>query len=307
MQRSKTSNTNELNCLIIIRSAGERTNELCEKLILEQNVPKSNVVIVCEVPFSAAMKKSFQLGIDSGLKYTFCIDADVLLRPESIKYMIEEFEKLPTDICEIQGLVLDKFFGGPRPAGNHLYRTSLLPEVIKRIPDEGVNIRPEAHTLNQMKKAGFNWVQIPYVVGTHDDEQFNFDIYRKNFVQAVKHIQHAELFVKVWKENIDRDEDFKIALKAFADSIQHNDKIYINKNQTVYRDYFEKAGFMEKPPLLLSEFNIQFIEQRITNWIEPEVYLKKYPTKFGLIKGKLEKTNSSLVTRIVNKVKRTLS
>jgi hypothetical protein len=296
-----------MNSLFIIRSAGERTVDLCEKLLLEQGVPKGQIAIVNEVPFSAAMKKSFQLGIDSGFKFTFCVDADVLLRPGSVQHMIEEFEKRPNNICEIQGLILDKFFGGPRPGGIHIYRTSLLPEVIKRIPEEGVNIRPESHTLQQMKKDGYDWIEVPYIVGIHDDEQYNFDIYRKNFVQAVKHIQLAELFVKVWKENLDRDNDFKVALKAFSDSILSNEVIYIDKNQSVYHEHFYKTGFGEKQPLVLNDFNLQTIEERIVNWVEPEIYSRKFPTKFGLVEPKLENAHPSIIRKIKNQFKRMIN
>jgi len=36
---------------LIIRSAGERTVELCKKLILEQGVTEAQVFVVQEVPF----------------------------------------------------------------------------------------------------------------------------------------------------------------------------------------------------------------------------------------------------------------
>ena len=70
---------------VIIRSAGERTEQLCRKLIIEQGVSPENLVAIKEVPFSAALKKSFQAGIERGLKWTLCNDADVLLRPGAVE------------------------------------------------------------------------------------------------------------------------------------------------------------------------------------------------------------------------------
>lgn len=270
------------NTTLIIRSSGERTLELCKKLILEQGVPENQVFVVHEVPFSAAMRKSFEIGISEGRKWTFYVDADVLLRPGSIAHMASEAEKQPDNVCEIQGLVMDKFFGGPRPAGNHLYRSSLLPEVIKRIPEEGVNIRPEHHTLLSMANDGYPWMQMPYVVGTHDDEQFNFDIYRKCFVQAVKHLELAGLFIPLWKRNIGQDNDFTMALQAFSDSIRYTGELYINSKQTVYLDGFRQSGIAEKANLNTAHFSLDAIEQTIQNWEEPPEYKKYFHNRFGL-------------------------
>lgn len=266
---------------LIIRSAGERTLELCKKLILEQGVPVAQVLVVQEVPFSAAMRKSFEIGISKDRKWTFCVDADVLLRPGSIAHMIGEAEKQPENVCEIQGLVMDKFFGGPRPGGIHLYRTSLLPEIIKRIPEEGVNIRPEHHTLLRMADDGYPWLQIAWIVGTHDDEQYNADIYRKCFVQGVKHLYLADLFVPLWKRNIEQDNDFAVALQAFADSIRHAGELYINSKQSVYLDGFRQSNMQEKGALNQSLISLDTIEQAILQWEEPPEYKKHFPDRFG--------------------------
>jgi hypothetical protein len=273
---------NKFTSTLIIRSAGERTLELCKKLILELGVPEKQVFVVKEVPFSAAMRKSFEIGISENRKWTFCVDADVLLRQGSIAHMLSEAEKQAENVCEIQGLVMDKFFGGPRPAGNHLYRTSLLPEVIKRIPEEGVNIRPEYYTLLSMANDGYPWLQIPYIVGTHDEEQFNFDIYRKCYVQAVKHLELAGLFIPLWKRNIGQDKDFAMALQAFSDSIKYTGELYINSKQTVYLDGFGQSGIAEKAVLNAAHFSLEAIEQTIQNWEEPPEYKKYFPDRFGL-------------------------
>jgi len=82
--------TNSLNdhVHVIIRSAGERTMHLCKQLIIEQGVSADNLSVVNEAPFSAALKKSFELGMERGLKWTLCIDADVLLRPGAVETML---------------------------------------------------------------------------------------------------------------------------------------------------------------------------------------------------------------------------
>src|SRR5690625_6325388 len=100
--------------------------------------------------------------------------------------MITRAEKKPQNICEVQGFMLDKFFGGIRKGGIHLYRSETLPEVMKQIPPEGVTMRPESQTLQNMKKLGYTRSEISYVVGLHYEEQYNSDIYKKVFVEGVK-------------------------------------------------------------------------------------------------------------------------
>lgn len=273
------------NVTVIIRSARERTEELCRKLILDQGIREENLVIVREVPFSESMRKSYQTGIERGLPWTYCIDADVLLRPGSIEYMLNTAEQQHSNVCEIQGLVMDKFFGGPRPAGNHLFRTSLLPEVLERIPAEGEDLRPEFRTLKKMGKDGYPWLKIPYVTGIHDDEQYNVDLYRKGFVHGAKHLHYAPLFVNVWKNNLDKDPDFEIVLRAFTDSIRYTGDIFIDSEQDVYKKMFEKSGFSEKQDPDARHVTLESVESGIQNWQIEEAYLKEFPDLWGLEKS----------------------
>ena len=267
---------------IIIRSAGERTEQLCKELILSQGVPESQLFVVQEVPFSASMKRSFKIGMEEGRKWTFCVDADLLLRPGAISDMVRHAEKQKSHVCEIQGYVMDKFFGGPRQAGNHLYRTELLGEVIRRIPEEGTSIRPERYTLGKMEEDGYPWRVVPCVTGIHDEEQYNRDIYRKAFVQGVKHLERAGLFIGLWRERADTDPDYKVALKGFADSVLNHAEVYINKEQPLYNDLFDKAAFGEKEPLPSNALSPEAIGKKIEEWASPEIYFRYFPTRDGL-------------------------
>lgn len=267
---------------IIIRSVRERTEELCKKLILNQGIPEEELTIVREVPFSASMRKSFEIGIESKKKWTLCVDADVLSRPGSIAQMIELAEGQKQNISEIQGYILDKFFGGVRRGGFHMYRSSLLLKVLECIPTEGVDIRPETRTLKEMAKRGYPRAVVPYIVGTHDDEQYNFDIYRKAFVQAVKHLDRADLLISHWKKNAETDQDFKVALTAFSDSIRYTGETFINSDQELYTKKFEESGFKEKEELDPNRISLQDIEERVSTWDTDDKYYDHYPNSQGL-------------------------
>lgn len=268
---------------IIVRSVNERTEQLCCELILAQGVPKDHLFLIHESPFSAALKKTFTIGIGANLPWTYCVDADVLLRPGAIENMIGIAEQQNPNICEIQGYVLDKFFGGPREGGIHLYRTSLLRSVSEQIPEEGVNIRPEFHTLESMTRMGYPYKQIPFLAGLHDFEQFYSDIYRKCFVQAHKHLRQTDLFLGVWRAGAPTDLDYQVALKGFAAGIEHFSKVFIDVNQEFFKNV-ENLPLAEKSrDLTISDIGLEQIETIINNWVEPDIYGEKFPDKRGLI------------------------
>ncbi len=272
------------NATIIIRSANERTEQLCRKLILEQGINEKNLFIIREVPFSASLHKSFETGINNNLPWTLCIDADVLLCPGSIKYMLEIAQNQKDNTFGIQCLVMDKFFGGPRSAGNHLYRTSFLDRVIMKIPAEGVNVRPETYALNRMRDDGFQWRKIPRIIGIHDHEQYNYDIYRKCFVHGVKHLDLAPMLKDIWYSYSRYDNDFTVALKAFSDSLLNTNPVYINRDLELFKSLFAKAGFKEKNAIDVKNYSLSQIEDRIINWDYHEAYLRMYPARWGIYK-----------------------
>lgn len=262
---------------IIIRSVGERTESLCRKLIIDQGVDARSIFLINEAPFSKAMKVAFEIGIAENRSWTFCVDADLLLRPQSIVRMIEHAEKQPPHVCEIQGFVLDKFFGGPRKGGVHVYRTSLLHKVIDLIPLEGKNIRPETYVLNEMRVAGYPWLTVRELVGLHDFEQAYGDIFRKCFVHAHKHLNDAELFIPFWRSNSSHDIDYKIALIGFAEGIKHFGEVRIDKKAQYFQGATQYLGASPQRDVDLSKWNLDRIESMIKTWVEPPEYWENYP------------------------------
>jgi hypothetical protein len=270
------------NITVIIRCAGERTLNVCKELIIEQGIPTNQIFETHTVPFSKALKLAYQIGIKESRKYTLCIDADVLMHNTAIEDLYNEFEKLDQNICEVQGLVMDKFFGGPRPAGNHMYRTALLENALKCIPEEGTDIRPEFHTLNQMAYLGYPWVEIPLLLGLHDEEQWQRDIYRKCYVQGSKHLHLTDLFIPYWKRMAQFDLDYKTALSAFTHSLSNDQKLYINKNLDIYKQGFNSIGVKEKESLPNNSITGREILLKLNTIICAKEYLTKFPTQHGL-------------------------
>lgn len=286
---------------MIVRSADERTTDLCYKLIREQGC--ENIFFTRETPFSAALKKSYEIGISEDRPWTFCVDADVLLRPHSIQLLLTFANQQQQHVFEVQGWIYDKFYDGPREAGNHLYRTSLLSKALKFIPEEGVDIRPEKYVLEQMQNQGYPKVKFNHVLGLHDFEQNYIDIYRKSFIHAHKHLYFAERMVSIWKEKMKKDKDFEVALNAFADGIRNMQDIFVDKSQSLYIEKFNKLNIKEKEPIHVESFDLISIENEIKNKMKNkyeslesvvisknkfESYLKGFQkklNKYGLIKS----------------------
>lgn len=268
---------------VVIRSVGERTEAVCRQLILEQGVAEDAVFTIREAPFSQAMRVGFQIGLEQGRPWTFCVDADLLLRPFSVVKMVALAEQQAENVCEVQGYILDKFFGGPRTGGVHLYRTGLLDRVLAAIPAEGVNIRPEYHTLTAMKDAGFPWVKVPELVGLHDFEQRYADIFRKCLVQAHKHAHFTDLFLSIWRAGASDDPDYRVALAGYARGIEHYGEVHIDVRSALFRASVGALGLADKPAMESADWSLDRVEDVINNWTEPEAYRSRFPTRMGLV------------------------
>lgn len=196
---------------VVIRAAGERTEALCEQLALQQ-VPHEHVVVIHERPFTTALRTSYELGLDGGLLWTLCLDADVLLCETAIPRLLALADELGKDALGVQPRILDKFFGGPRPAGVHLYRTCLLNEARTLVLEVGQTLRPETHVMKQMAARGHDHVPATDVVALHDFEQFYRDIYRKTFVHAHKHRRYVSHLGRLWQRLAAEDPDYQVAV-----------------------------------------------------------------------------------------------
>ncbi len=176
-------------------------------------------MIVRDAPFSATLAESFRVGLERGLTWTFCVDADVLLFPDAVRDLRDAAGKAGDDVCEVQGLVLDKFFGDFRAAGNHFYRTAALRNALDLIPAEGTALRPEHSMLNAMMERGYPWIQTSQPLGLHGFEQYYRDVFRTCFVQAHKHDYVMHLLARFWRGMAAQDRDYEVALRGLAAGI----------------------------------------------------------------------------------------
>lgn len=276
--------------LIIIRSVGERTESVCKQLILEQGIDENQIVVLNEIPFTKALEKTFEIGIKSDKKWTFVFDADVLCCSNSINIMLSEIKKNAGNTFEIQGYVLDKFFGGIRTAGNHLYHTEYFKIALEEffpLPEDV--LRPESYLLNKMAEIGYSWIRVPILVGIHDFEQSYEDIYRKSFIHGRKSLDYTALLIDTWHTGIvGGDKDFEIALEGFSAGLKCQEFVGINKNADLINLGFKSLKCQEKKTINKKSFDLKTIDMFLNKWSPSHVYLtfsSKLKTEF-LFKSK---------------------
>ena len=252
---------------IIIRSVGERTTALCHKLAA-QSVPERQIRVISEKPFGRAVRKGFEVALDMGATWTLVLDADVLLAPGFVKNALQTARRLDS-MFVLQGLIFDKFFHVLRPAGNHLYTTSLLDKALDCIPPEGSTLRPESSTITSMTEQGYRFYQQPLLAGLHDFEQHYADIAKKCFLQAHKHTDFLPLVAPRWGEMANSDADFQVALASAKAGLLFTGNIQVDADflGIMTRDILDSLHLSPKPPLQQNAYTNDKITALLKNYM----------------------------------------
>lgn len=259
---------------VVVRGIGERTEKAVMALSKEA-VGDSNVMLVSDAPFSATLKKSFQVAIERGLPWTFCVDADVLLIPDVIRHFRRAVQGAPRKLIGIHGTVLDKLFGGIRPAGTRIYQTELLKTAINFIPEGEKSNRPETFARKAMQRAGYDWMTHGILSGLHDAEQYYRDIYRTSFFHAQKHRKFVPILKPYWERMSSHDSDFKVALRGVEDGSREEKVLGLDVRNFTERtqQVLDELGLEEKPEMQVDVHQLNsFIEKTIMNWETPPEY-----------------------------------
>lgn len=200
------------NATVIIRTAGERTQDLCYALATQQ-VPEDQVFRVQLAPMTVATRRAFEIGIEQNRTWTILIDGDLLLNQGSIRNLVAGYESPPKSLFTVMGVILDKFFGGVREGGIRVFRTRYLPKAIDILSQTKGQIRPDTTLVNLMTQRRYDQVKrLDIVTAIHDYEQFYRDIYRKAFVYARKHKKYIPYLIQMWKRLATHDFDYQVAV-----------------------------------------------------------------------------------------------
>lgn len=266
------------NLTVVIRGVNERTEAQCKNLLVKQ-ISKKNIHVVHKEPFRAALEESYRIGIKADRKWTMVIDADVLICTGLISKLYSKAENAPNSVFVILTEMIDKFFGGKRVGGVKVYRTKLLPEALKIVPES--DVRPEAFVIKNMHKKDFYVDIIDLICGLHDYEQYYSDIFRKGYVHGVKHAAFAKTLLSFWKRQASSDLDFAVLLAGYTAASKHSGALQLAKDESrnYFTSYMKLSGIKEKDALD-NDINVNSI---IDNLSPPSEYyeVKKEIDKMG--------------------------
>ena len=270
---------------VIVRSVRERTTDTCLALLAGQ-VPADQLFVVEARPFSESLRQSFELGMAQKRRWTLCVDADVLPASNAVEVLLREADILPVRFAELEGLIIDKLFGGARAAGNHLYRTALLPLAMEQLGEAADQVRPEAFTIARLQKRGHPWKLIPQVFGLHDFEQSHRDLFRKCYVHAHKHEEWLHHLVRYWRRMARQDDDFDAALRGLAAGIAYRGQVKVDADDAWMNQCWQTLGdgCENKPDLKAGALSAVEVDRLVAAFQEAPEFREMFPQAFDLLR-----------------------
>lgn len=233
---------------VVVRAAGERTLKVCMDLIMHE-VDTQNIFVVEEKPFSKALEKTFKIGMDQNKKWTLAIDADLLLLPNAIKYIVDGGAKYSDELYVYQGKILDKFRGDLKHGGPHLYNTRNLSVGLKALEKTKHNMRPESTLVKYALDNGLSFHVDDKVYALHDFYQNYRDVFRKAHFHAIKHPGYKAL-LPLWLEKSKNDLDYRIAVYGFINGF---DSFFSSKQYPTIETLEHQWKLLNQNALFLKE------------------------------------------------------
>jgi len=204
------------NTAVIIRSAGERTEKACFK-ILADVFGRDNVILIKNaVPFRSAAELCFRAGILKNKKWTLIVDSDVIfIKDRLIRYLkySELLSRKKENVYSIKPYLISKFRKFPHSYGVSLYRTKYLEKALEYFSGvKGLQLEYQT-ALKVSENDNLENFNIMYYTGLGDFFQSYNDILRKSVIYCSKWKDLNEK-IKFWEQNSFFDFDFKYALSG---------------------------------------------------------------------------------------------
>jgi len=247
---------------IIIRASGEKTLGALVNQINKFKTKDDDLVILDDtLSFEKKLHNSFLEAIRLNNEFALIIDADILLSCNIRKLIDTCIIKLNNDDLGFGLKLFDKFYGSIKYRGIHVYRVSMLHEILDFLPEEGKELRPESFIKEKAKEFGYHWRNniSDKIVGLHDYFQNYEDIYYKFFIRAVRSNTDVEK-LKSRFESIKYDDDYKVALKGLNDGLLYqfegNNKAKILEKYFKLNKKLSPSDFYKKNTELLLYYEI---------------------------------------------------
>lgn len=238
---------------VVIRAAGERTERACAQLFAEQLPEGRGPTVIHEKPFSRAVLRSFEIGIDAGRPWLIAVDADILPLPDTVERAREICGKMAPDAFVATPLFLCRTVGGFAMRGLHCYRASLLPRALALAPELAANLRPESRFHDAMRALGHAREVYAKALGLHEHEQHFRHVYVKSLLRARKDEHAATIRARLERTAAD-DPDSLVALWGFEDAADGGPVEYDwDARYERFETRMAAAGLTERGPLGVEE------------------------------------------------------
>ncbi len=230
---------------VIIRYSGERTLSLARALI-EQQVDGRYVFVTPSFStfndcFIYCIYQTFELRT----KYVAFIDADLIIRPNVIKRLVDCFESLGDDYFTISTFTLDKFHLGKKSGGIHIYRTVAFKKLQSHVSQLLDKARPETYAKNLLVQIyELKIFNLDLITSMHDFYQFRRDIIRKISFRMIKSSELRKPYLRKYSFIKYFLADFHLAYQILIET-----KVNLNAMSSRANVAYEKFIFTEKKDL----------------------------------------------------------
>ncbi len=278
---------------VVIRTAGERTVEISKRLVQNQ-IDESRIHAIEEKPFFNAVKKTIEIGSRSSTAYLLALDADILLYPDAIDYMMYEVDQFDFDQhLKISFWVSDKFRGRFK-SGIHLYNNIYsIPfyNFLSCIDPYSDFLRAESENMKKFAvKEGLIYSFAPYhVIAKHDYFQYYRDLYSKYRLRYKRCVADGNMdnitkYIHAKQAEYPDDQDYIFVREIFNTA---NENISVD-------EILLKLGMQEKEPInykmfesITESLSCESVMQKVKddldlklkNWINSYNEIKEFLTK----------------------------
>jgi hypothetical protein len=246
---------------VVIRGANERTEALCTQIIANQLPSDSQLTVIHLSPFSEAVHRTFEIGIQSNRPWLIAIDADIIPLDDVVVRIREICGKMAPNAFVATPLFLCGAVGGLATRGLHCYNSTYVKEALSLVGELDQDLRPESRVHDAMVARGYTRECYAKIFGLHEFEQSAKHIYLKAMLRSRKDEFRDQIQSSLEKRS-QTEPDCQVAIWGFDDA--EIDELSGTPLPTEYdwnapyprfEARMKTCGFGEKPAIDLDSFD----------------------------------------------------
>lgn len=242
----------------VVRTVGERTENLCNELIVRYKNQNEPMFTVRRPTHVDAIQETLELAADQPGGWIVAVDADMLLYPGALNQMRTELNSVHENASVVHFAVSDKFYR-MRRWGVTAYRQCAAAEGAIVLSDirKNPSLKIERALIRKLQEAGRIIDFSKTDVALHDFYQYYSDLYRKAYLNAVRNPAITKRAEKVWKRVATSDPDYIVILKGTHDAVDGSVRLSNSVRDfepTRLKEIVESLGLEEKSPLTSAVF-----------------------------------------------------